>query len=407
MPDTVFLRFVRGSGPQLCEWIVTGEHGLGEAMRGPLEEAAAVCNDVRTIFLAPAEDMLISSVDVPARNRQRLLQALPYALEERLAQDVEDMHLVPGTRRGDGSLPVVVVERVRFERWLATLREQGIEPERVIPDLLAVPYEAGGWTLLDDEGMVLLRTAIQEGLAVDPDSLAVVLASALEEAGEERPKQLRVYAPEGRMADFDALATLGLEIAAEPLPGPPIEALAAHAESAEAIDLLLGKYSRRERLGKLYRRWLPAAVMLGALLAINFGVLLFDYLRLSREEARLRTAIENTYREAFPEAQRVVDPRVQMQRGLEALRRGGGESGGFLDMLRGVGPLLSQTQGLQVQRIAYQEGRLDLALVVPDLQNLDALVGRIGGEAGMRAEIQSASNVQGRVEARLQVRTTP
>lgn len=407
MPDTVFLRMARGGGPHTWEWIITGDNGLGEAMLGTLEEAAAVCKDVRTIFLAPAEDMLISSVDVPARNRQRLLQALPYALEERLAQDVEDMHLVPGTRRGDGTLPVVAVERARFERWLATLRDCGIEPERMIPDLLAVPYEPGSWTLLDDESMALLRTAPQEGVAVDPESLAVVLATALEEAGEESPTQLRIHAPEERLADFDALATLGLEIVPEPLPGPPIEALAAHAESAEAIDLLLGRYSRRERFGKLYRRWLPAAVMLGALLLLNFGVLLYDYLRLSREDARLRAAIESTYREAFPEAQRVVDPRVQMQRGLEALRRGGGESGGFLDMLRGMAPLLNQTQGLQVQRISYQEGRLDLALVVPDLQNLDALVGRIGSEAGMRAEIQSASNVQGRVEARLQVRTAP
>ncbi|MDR2877033.1 MAG: type II secretion system protein GspL [Chromatiales bacterium] len=408
MLDTVFLRFIRGgSAPQVCEWITTSDHGLGETMRGSLEEASAVCAGMRTIFLAPAEDMLITTVDVPARNRQRLLQALPYALEERLAQDVEDMHLVPGTRRSDGIVPVVAVDRVRFERWLTILREYDIEPERMIPDLLATPYAPGSWTLLDDEGMVLLRTDAQEGLAIDPDNLAVVLASVLEEAVEVHPTQLRVYAPEEYMADFNGLATLGLEILPEPLPGPPIEALAAHAESAAAIDLLLGKYSRRERLGKLYRRWLPAAVMLGTLLVLNFSVLLYDYLRLSHEETQLRTSIENTYREAFPEAQRIVDPRAQMQRGLEALRHGGGESGGFMDMLRGVAPLLSQTPGLQVQRISYQEGRLDLALVAPDLQNLDALVGRVSSEAGMRAEIQSASNVQDHIEARLQVRAAP
>lgn len=407
MPDTVFLRRARGA-EGVFEWLVSGEAAdAGAVRRGSLAEAAEACSGARTVFLAPGEDVLLTSVDIPARNRQRMLQALPYALEDRLAQDIEEMHFAPGVRRGDGSLPVAVVERARLEGWLAELRAVGIEPDRVVPDVLAVPYEPGTWTALDDDGMALVRTTTQGGFAIDLDSLAPVLAGALEEAGEDRPARLLAHAPEGRMGELEALATLGLEVVPRPLPGPALALMAGHAEGGEAIELLQGDYNRREQFGRTYRPWLPAAAALVLLVLLNAVVLIYDYVTLNRESARLQAAIEGAYREAFPEAQRVVNPRVQMERGLEAMRRGGSAGGGFLDIMRSTAPVLRQTEGLSVQRVSYRENRLDLALQIRDLQNLDGLVQRITEEGGLEVDIQSASAVEGRIEARLQVRAAP
>src|SRR5690606_38735368 len=156
-----------------------------------------------------------------------------------------------------------------------------------------------------------------------------------------------------------------------------------------------------------YRPWLPVAITLAVLLVLNAGVLFFDYFKLSRENNRLQAEIEAVYLQAFPDAQRVVNPRVQMERGLEAMRRGGDASGGFLDMMRATAQSLSSTDGLALQRLSYQNNRLDLALVIGDLQNLDQLVQRITQASGMEVDIQSASAVNGRIEARLQVRSTP
>ncbi len=404
MPDIVLLRMARGAEEGVFEWLSPD----GVSVRGPLPEAAAACDGKRTVFLAPGEDVLLSSAHIPARNRQRLLQALPYALEDRLVQDIEECHFAAGTtRRGDGSLPVAVVERARLEGWLGELAGVGIAPDRVIPDVLAVPYEPGSWTVLDDAGMMLVRHTTQGGFAIDRDSLAPMLASALEEAGEARPAQLLVYAADDAADEFEALSTLGVEILVRPLPGSVLALMAAHVDGGEAIDLLQGDYNRREQFGRTYRPWLPAAIMLALLLALNMGMLLYEHSRLGNESARLQSSIESIYREAFPESQRVVNARVQMERGLESLRRGGAQNSDFLDMMSRTAEALRATEGLVVQRINYRERRLDLSLMIRDLQQLDGLVQQLGENGGMTVEVQSASAVEGRIEARLQVRAAP
>lgn len=408
MQDTVLLRMSRGAGAaDRFEWLSPDTEG-GMLTHGTLQDAAQASAGKRLLFLAPGEDILLTQANIPARNRQRLLQALPYALEDRLVQDIEASHFAAGTtRRGDGSLPVAVVERARLEHWLETLAGAGVTPDRIVPDVLAVPFEPGSWTVLDDGGMALVRHTTQGGFAIDRDGLAPVLAGALEEAGEDRPEQLLVYAAGGAADELEALSTLGVEIVVRPLPGSALALLASHVEGGEAIDLLQGDYSRREQFGRAWRPWLPAAIILALLLVLNTGMLLYEHSRLSSESARLQSSIENIYRETFPESQRVVNARVQMERGLEALRRGGAQNSDFLDMMSRTAEALRQTEGLVVQRINYRERRLDLSLLIRDLQQLDGLVQRIGETGGMPVEVQSASAVEGRIEARLQVRAAP
>lgn len=407
MAGTMLLRRSRAE-PDRYEWLSfgDGEEGAttGDVASGPLDAAAAACAGGSPIVLAPSEDMLLTAVNVPARNRQRLLQAIPYALEDRIAQDVEQMHFAPGLRRTDGSVPVAVLERDILERWLSELRAEGIEPARMIPDVLALPYQPGDWTLAVDDGMALLRTSPQGGLAIETDSLTAMLSAALEDAGEARPERLHVYAPQSNIADFEALATLGLELVPHPQEAPALAVIAPQATSGEAIDLLQADYARRERLGGDWRRWRSVAIMFAVLIVLNIGMLIHDQIRLSRQSAQLQSEIESIYRQAFPETQRVVDPRVQMERGLASLRRGGAESGGFLDLMRDVAETIGSTNGAVIQRLAYQDRRLDISLHVPDLQQLDTMVRRLGEQGGVVAEIQSANAVGGKVEARLQVR---
>jgi general secretion pathway protein L len=403
----MLLRKLRGA-PGRYEWLALGseEEGatLTEVASGTLSEAAAACADGGPVVLAPTEEMLLTAVNVPARNRQRLLQAIPYALEDRIAQDVEQMHFAPGLRRTDGSVPVVVLERDVLDRWLEEFRKEGIEPARLIPDVLALPFQPGEWTLAVDGEMALLRTAPQSGLAIEVDNLAAVVSAALDEAGDARPERLHVYAPQASIADFDALATLGLELIPHPHDAAVLAMMAPQAVTGEAIDLLQADYARRERLRGDWRRWRAVAILFAVLVTVNLGMLILDQIRLSRQSAQLQSEIESIYRQAFPETQRVVDPRAQMERGLASLRRGGAESGGFLDLMRDVAETISGTNSAVIQRIAYQDRRLDISLHVSDLQQLDTMVRRLGEQGGVIAEIQSANAVGGRVEARLQVR---
>jgi general secretion pathway protein L len=136
------------------------------------------------------------------------------------------------------------------------------------------------------------------------------------------------------------------------------------------------------------------------------GVVISDVWRLSNEETRLRTEIEETFRAAVPGVQRVVDARVQMQQALDALRGNGGEQD-FLALLGSAGKLFAQTAGLQLQRLAYREGEIDVSLVLTDLQGLDNLKQGLVEQAGLEVDVQSASPKEKLVEANLRIRRRP
>jgi len=46
----------------------------------------------RVLLIIPNEDVVLTSVKIPSKNKKQLLQAIPFALEENLAEDIEDLH---------------------------------------------------------------------------------------------------------------------------------------------------------------------------------------------------------------------------------------------------------------------------------------------------------------------------
>jgi general secretion pathway protein L len=132
-----------------------------------------------------------------------------------------------------------------------------------------------------------------------------------------------------------------------------------------------------------------------------------DYFRLSKEQDHLATRIEEIYRQAFPGAKRVVNPRVQMQQHLEKLqgRQGGGSQ--FLLLLARSGDVLRKASDIEISGANYRAGRLDVDLTATSLQVLDDLKQTLTGK-GLTVEIQSATTEAGqRVKSRLRIQGRP
>lgn len=403
MRDTIFLHLGSADPAGPVEWArVTDGATEITVERSPLEEVAGPAAGCRVVALVPGESVTLARANVPARNRQRVLAALPYVLEDRLIPDVETLHFAPGMRETGGALCAAVVERERMDHWLGRLRGAGIEPDALVPDTLALPFEAGSWTVLDKGEISLVRTAAQAGFALDSANFALLLPLSVEEAGEQRPERIVLY-DDAHKLHPGFPPDSGVHVEWRALTESTLALLARHYSDQAAINLLQGDYSRRELLGRRWRPWIPAAALLAALLLVNAAMTIGDYVALSRENAALEREIQAFYLEAFPDARRVVNPRAQMEQGLAALRGSGAGGGGFLDLMRAAAEPLSQTAGLILQRANYHDNKLDLALVIGDLQALDQLKQRLIEQGGLVVDIQSASALNDRIEARLQL----
>jgi general secretion pathway protein L len=398
MAGTLFIHL----SPDAPRWR-TDSWGDQPSSDAPLSEAAQAAAGRRVVALVPAADCILAGVDLPTRNRERMARAVPFVLEDRLADDVEELHFALGTRDAQDKIRVAVVARHRMDAWLETLQAVGITPNSLVPEVLALPREPAAWTLLRAPDRVLLRRAEQDGLLFDPDNLATLLPLALTEA-DPVPARIVVIdcAPEA-----PPLPPLGAELETRaPKLGDcdPLRLLAAGYRPAEAINLLQGEYSQTDRARRLWRPWRAAAALTLAWLVLQWGWTWLDQRRLAEQELELRTRITRIYLETVPEASKVVDPRLQMQRGIDALRTGKGRgAGGVIDLLsRSLEPL-TKTPSLHIASLRYKNRTLTVNLDLSNLQVLDGLKSQLESH-GLRVEIRTARSREDKVEGVIAIR---
>lgn len=395
MAETLLIRLAAGTRG-FRDWVLVDEQGQGKS---PVQTGApdvGIINGVRrVVVLVPGAEVSVAEARVPGRNRQRLLRAIPYALEEQLATDVEELHFALGPASEEGQYPVAVVERESMDAWTALLREYGIQAEQLIPETLALPSDVG-WSLMVDGETVLVRSGDYAGFAVDTDNLPVLLS--LFQAKQQAPETARVFG--STILDLGAVDVEFIDERVQPL-----EVLARGWAQTPGINLLQGAYSRREEWGRLLRPWKASAALLlaGVILA---GVLTgLNYFHLSQQSEQLSAEIEDVFRKAFPRAKRIVNPRAQMEQKLKQLRhQAGGGNTDFLAMFAETASVVRATKGINVNGASYRNGRLDLELQADSLQILDSLKQSLVSSGSMSAEIQSASTeADQKVKSRMRV----
>jgi len=376
----------------------------GQVVDGALAEAAAAARGRRVVVFVPAADVSFRHVSVPSRNRNRIAAAVPFLLEEQLAADVEELHFAIGERGGDERIAVAIVARGRMDEWLALFGAAGIQPAALVPETLALPYQPGAWTLWWAPDNALIRSGAQSSIALDADNVAFVLQRALAEAAPP-PENLWVLDAGGGGGEAATrLGAINMPLQSELETQPLLILLKEHHNPQTAIDLLQGRYNRRERLGKLWRPWWPAAALLLVWLGMQFGIEIYQYRTLDAENERLQQEISAIYLQTFPDAKRVVNARAQTEQRLAALRGGGQSGDDFIELLAALSQPLAATPDAQVQRVSYKEGELNVALMIGDLQHLEQFKQQVAAAGSFKVEIQSATARNDRVEAQMQIK---
>jgi type II secretion system protein L len=151
--------------------------------------------------------------------------------------------------------------------------------------------------------------------------------------------------------------------------------------------LLTGEFAPRGRFGRLpelARAMRPAALVLAIIVVVQFLFTFTEWWMLRSEQSRLREQMVQDFRAAFPDAQQIVDPGLQMQRNLADLRGAAGvaDDADFLTLAARAAPAL---QGSRVRLIRYDKGKLDIDTVYASPQALDN-ARRLLGVASVKSE---------------------
>jgi general secretion pathway protein L len=416
MAQTLLLR-LPPPGEEETEWLMLEEGSESlTRQRGSLTLAAAVARAAKVFVLAPAGQILLAEPDLPPGSGAKLARAVPFALEEQLTEDVDQLSFAVGRRRPTGGTPVAVVSLTVMRDWLAQLAAAGLEPQAVYPDISLLP-ENPGQTVLWFEGSRLavrrpgaLPFAVELSPVKEALVVAGVIADPLDPAAESHiPESALLYITRDDWArtqtEFEALAENFSSLKVQLLADGPLPWLALSLSNPDVVNLLQGEFARTTDYTATWRKWRFAAALAAGLLLVHVAAQALQLHHAKRDAADLDTQIAQVFATAMP-TEPVRDARRQMQSRLDLIRRSGGGPEYFLRTLQALSGAVAATPQTRIDALSYREQSLDLKVTAPNLAAISA-VSQYVTKQGLSAEIQSSTPVASGVEAHLQVRAAP
>ncbi len=177
-------------------------------------------------MLVPGEAVRLLAVDLPLPSRAKRLEALPFAVEELIADPLDAVHLALGSELSPRRFLVGVVRHAQMQAWIEEAALAGHPDAAFVPDALALPRpDAGEWAVELGETRAVVRTGDGTGFAMP----APMIAAAWEAAGRPPIRNYGAPLPE-------AMAALPAELG---------ELSLARRIAEPALDLRQGIYGRR------------------------------------------------------------------------------------------------------------------------------------------------------------------
>ena len=143
----------------------------------PLQSVAGARVDSKSLWV-PSERVGLHSIPIPSAPERKWAELIPWMLEDRLLQPVDEMHFVVAGR-DDQQLHILAVSQQDMREWLRIADNAGVAASAMTPDFMALTWETGivsvGWR----EGMLLVRDGIYSGFAASPNIGWVMLDGIL------------------------------------------------------------------------------------------------------------------------------------------------------------------------------------------------------------------------------------
>jgi general secretion pathway protein L len=409
MADWLLLRLPRADA-ELATWLVVDARGapISPPQSGPLGLAAARAPGRRVCLLVGGAEVLLAEPEVPVKAGAKLQQLVPYALEEHLAEDIEDLHFALGKRSGESNrIPVAVVSRALLDGWLAELRGAGIEPDAVYADSELLPENPGQAVALLEGDMVSVRPPGGTPVTLPADALgeALEIARSGAESSGTGGRGLILYTGAAEWQQHSAQVEAARPhfdgIRVQLLAGGPLALFAQQLPSAAAINLLQGPYAPVSSRGAGFMAWRVAAILLASLIGLHVVGKAAELHVLKRHERQVDASIRDTFRSSMHTEASASEARRLMERRLTGVR-GAGE--GLLPALQALAQARDAAPGTSVQTLNFHGGSLEMKLSAPDATSLDRLSQSLRS-SGWHADLTGGSNAGSAYEGRIQMRS--
>lgn len=362
MAETLYIRLASQADSPI-HWMINSSTEQDIIASGELPNAAALeqlsdkALQRKVVVFVPGSDVTLKKLNVPAKSARAVKLAVPYMLEDDLAQDVDSLFFAYAKlndNTSDYNCFVAAVDKHQMDTWLEWLDKANLKTRIMLPDMLAMPIDNEAWTAVQLGEQVLLRKSSWDAYTVDCNLWPIVSSALMQPEGENQQSEIKHYSVLPQTDAAIQLTALPEEL--------PMALLAAHWQETP-FNLLQEQYKVKDKTSPALKSWLVAASVCCAAVLLNVMYKGVTVWQLSSQQAQLEQTIVERYKQAFPETKRVriTTLRSQLKRKMSDIG-GSQDSADFLTMLTQLQPAFAEVPELKPESIKFDGKRNELRL---------------------------------------------
>lgn len=404
--EKLFLRFLANDIHQTIDsdttvqWILhTEDQDSDNCGKITLEHAHSLVQGRQVIVLLPVEDIFLTQLNIQAKNKKQLDKAIPFALEDELADDIEELHFATGGKSIDGKHPVAVISKTKLEYLIDTLAELKIVPHLITIDIFGIHLEEGQWTLCIDQKHVIARVDTYNGFGCELRDLDDFIQIMSDEQ-EKKPEMINIYChPDENIGELKNEPNVFVHDFWKPTN------FVMGFDPAQSINFLQGPFAKADKQSKTIRPWKIAAVLASIWIGLLMTQIGIENWQLNKIDTQLRAEIDDVFLQTFPQASSTQNARKRMEQEIKRLTSNNSSNKSdtdFLKLLHHISYELSKEDNVSIVDIRYRGNQLSLEIHTKDIQILEKAKTKLQAK-NIKAELKSAKSEDNFIRAQLLV----
>lgn len=312
-------------------------------------EIKTLQNDCNTLVIESTTNASILNLELPWLPERKARAAIPFALEDKLAQSVDELHFAfDKARYQNNQYLIAVISKQRIHFSMQILTTQGIEFSAITLD----------WFALASEEMCVSEST----LLINMDDFKGALSGELAET------YLKTHLTHQPLLFTDS--KINHDLGAPQSQESSYVWIATRILKSKLMNLCQGEIQHGSKSDWIKKGYKIAAglfvLWLVSLITVNAINLHF----LNRETAKIDEQIAVIYRQFFPDAKQVISPKFRIDQLLK--NNNSEDQNRFWFLLNQLSKVINSEQFI-MQQLHYQNKTLSITVESSDFANLEKL----------------------------------
>lgn len=368
-------------------------HSLWKVDQGDIHAAELNEGEALDTLILNGPICQVLSAQMPVKQSRQIIKALPFALEEQLANEIDHNHIQFLGREGTQAHALVCDTHI-----METLIQQ-FNPDKLLYLPLLLPQIEQGICVCILDGMASIRYSTYGAMNIT----AELLTLALEKLKIKEDMIVEFY----DLDDQHNLLPLEIENLGYEVQQPERKELINHIEKASIgyqWNLLTGAYAKKKAPVKTKQSKLKSPLSIAAALIISvFFIQLIQMKQYQQMTELVKDASKSFYVTLFP-GENVRSIRRQFRDKLEESGSGPVTSAGFISILAAATKDISTNSNIEWDAVRFtrQKNELEVNVIVDNIAQLDSIKQKMTSN-GLLVDIASATNTGKRIKGVLKV----